>query len=48
MVGMASSMALPSGGLKSKRANRSSMDLSGINDKLVSMLKAGDGGDLFE
>jgi len=24
------------------------MDLSGINDKLVSMLKAGDGGDLFE
>jgi hypothetical protein len=50
MLGMASSMALPSGGLKSlaraKPNARSSMDLSGINDKLVNMLKSDD--NLFE
>jgi hypothetical protein len=52
MVGMASSMALPSGGLKSlaknkpRTANRNSIDLSGINDKLVNMLKGDD--NLFE
>jgi len=50
MLNMASSMALPSGGLKSlgkaKPNVRSSIDLSGINDKLVSMLKSDD--NLFE
>jgi hypothetical protein len=55
MGGLASSMALPSGGLKSlskvkpKNTNpaRNSMDMSVINDKLVNMLKNGDD-NLFE
>jgi hypothetical protein len=55
MGGLASSMALPSGGLKSlskvkpKTNNpaRNSMDMSVINDKLVNMLKNGDD-NLFE